>query len=162
MPALRQVQGVHYHFPLIAVWTSSAYPFHLHQHQRYGRAGCIPFHCQQYGRAGCIPFHCQQYGRAACIPFHCQQYGQEGCIPFHHQQSERAGSIPVYRLQCGRAGVCIPFYLCKVFLKCWNVGLSGIGLVRYRNEQKCRRRNHSSTGIRGPSPVLECSYTGLR
>ncbi len=43
-----------------------------------------------------------------------------------------------------------------------NAGLSGIWSVRYRNEQKCGCRNQSGTGIRGPSPVPECSGTGLR
>jgi hypothetical protein len=28
----------------------------------YGRAGCVPVHCQQYGRAGWVPFYRQQYG----------------------------------------------------------------------------------------------------
>ncbi len=31
-----------------------------------------------YGRAGCVPVHCQQYGRAECVPFYRQQYGGTG------------------------------------------------------------------------------------
>ncbi len=44
----------------------------------------------------------------------------------------------------------------------WNAGLSSIWSFRYRNEQKYRGRNQFSTGIKGPSPVPECSGTGLR
>ncbi len=50
----------------------------------------------------------------------------------------------------------------KCFFKCRNAGLSGIRSVRYRNEQECRCRNRSGAGIRGPSPVPECSGTGLK
>jgi hypothetical protein len=51
---------------------------------------------------------------------------------------------------------------CVTIFKCRNVGLSGIQSVRYRNKQKCRYRNQSGTGIRGPCPVPECSGTELR
>ncbi len=40
--------------------------------------------------------------------------------------------------------------------------MSGIQSGRYRNEQKYRCRNQSGSGKRGPSPVPECSGTGLR
>jgi hypothetical protein len=44
-------------------------------------------------------------------------------------------------------------WACRVypFFKCRNVGMYGIQSVRYQNEQNCRCRNQSSTGIRGPS-----------
>ncbi len=35
-------------------------------------------------------------------------------------------------------------------------------VIRYRNGQKLRCQNQSGTGIRGSSPVRECSGTGLR
>ncbi len=75
-----------YHFPLPAVWKCSGYPFHHHQHQQYGRAGCIILHRQQNGGQGCIHFH----GRPGCIPFRRQLYGGPGCILFYHQQYGRA------------------------------------------------------------------------
>jgi hypothetical protein len=58
-----------YHFPLPAVWTCRGYPFHHQQHQKYGPAGCMPFHCHQYGCAVGIPFNLQQYGCERCTPF---------------------------------------------------------------------------------------------
>ncbi len=54
------------------------------------------------------------------------------------------------------------FTFVKFFFKCRNAGLSVIWSVRYQNEQECRCRNQSGTGLRGPSPVLECSGNGLR
>jgi hypothetical protein len=69
---------------------------------------------------------------------------------------------PSLALQCGLKGYMHPFYLCKVLLKCWNAGLSGIRSVRCRSEQKCRSLNQSGTGITGLSPVPECILTGLR
>jgi hypothetical protein len=58
--------------------------------------------------------------------------------------------------------VCIPFHPRKVFINAGMPVCRGIWSVRYMNEQKCRCRKQSGTGIRGPSPVLECSGTGLR
>jgi hypothetical protein len=46
-----------------------------------------------------------------------------------------------------RAGWMYLFHLCKVLFKCRNAGLICILLVRYRNEQICRCRNQSGTGI---------------
>ncbi len=57
------------------------YPFHHHQHQQYGRAGCIIFHGQQNRGEDCIHIH----GRPGCIPFRRQLYGGPGCIPFRRQ-----------------------------------------------------------------------------
>jgi hypothetical protein len=48
------------------------------------------------------------------------------------------------------------------FYKHRNAGESGIRSVRYRNEKECRCWNQSGTGIKIPSPVPECSCTGLR
>ncbi len=77
------------------------------------------------------------------------QYGHAGCIQFHSQQNGLAVRIPFHQHQYGRA-VCTLFYMpeCRT--------------VRYRNEQQSWCRNHSGTGIRVPSPVPECSRTGLR
>jgi hypothetical protein len=58
-------------------------------------------------------------------------------------------------------GVSLAVWTCRLY-PYLNAGLSSIWSVRYRNEQKCRCQNQSSTGIRGPSPVPECSGTGLR
>ncbi len=64
-------------------------------------------------------------------------------------------------VQFGRA-LGFPFTTNNSFFKGRNVGLSGIQSVRYRNEQRFRCQNKSCTGIRGPSPVPECSGTWLR
>jgi hypothetical protein len=121
--------------------------------QEYGRAGCVPFYRQHYGCAlycaGCVSFHSQQNGRAACNHFESQEYERAVCMVY-------AFTLPgvwTYR-------VC-PFLspvirMCRVY-PFLNDGLSGI-----RNGQKFRCRNQSGTGIRGPSPVPECSGTGLR
>jgi hypothetical protein len=58
--------------------------------------------------------------------FHYLQFG----YTFHHHQHWQNVGCRVY-----------PFF------KCRNVGLSGIKSVRYRNEQNCRWRNQSGTGM---------------
>ncbi len=45
-----------YNISLPAVWTCTGYPFHNHQHQQYGCAGCITFHYLQFVRVLGIPF----------------------------------------------------------------------------------------------------------
>jgi hypothetical protein len=103
-------------------------------------------------------FQSQEYRRTVCrvydFPPPAVKKGCARCIAFHRKQYERL--------------VC-PFlplaeWMCRVyfFYKGRNVGLSGIQSVWYRNEQKCLCRNKSGTGIRGPSPVQECSGTRLR
>ncbi len=52
----------------------------------------------------------------------------------------------------------LPFFI--QFFECRNAGLYGIQSVRYRNLKTYRNRNQS--GIRWPSPIPECSGTGLR
>ncbi len=76
------------------------------------------------------------------------------CILLNHPNSEATHNSKITGAYCA----------CRVypFFKCRNVGLSGIQSVRYQNEQKCRYWNQSDTGRRGPSPVQECSGTGLR
>ncbi len=98
----------------------------------YERAWDIPFHHRYYWWTECIHFLNQHNGRSGCITFHSQQYGRAGCLSLHRQQYKRAG--------------CIPF----------------LNAERYQNEQKYQYRNQSDTGRRGPSPVPECSDTGLR
>jgi hypothetical protein len=50
----------------------------------------------------------------------------------------------------------------NVFLKCRNVGLSGISSVRYRNNQKYWTGSSAcGTGIRGYIPGLKCTSTRL-
>jgi hypothetical protein len=88
-----------------------------------------------------------------------KQCGVE-CTSVIRQQSRGAGCIPLHRQQYRRAG-CILFQLYTTLLmpECRTVRRR---LVRYRNEKKCRCRKPSGTGIREPSPVSECSGTGLR
>jgi hypothetical protein len=65
-------------------------------------------------------------------------YGGAGCITFHYLQFESALGIPFTTTN-------------NRFVKCRNVGLSGIQSVRYRNEQhfrcRCRCRNQFGTGM---------------
>ncbi len=80
-------------------------------------------------------------------------YRRAGCITFHYSTC----SVDVHWVMG------IPFTTTNnSFFKCRNVRLSGIQSVRYRNEQKFRCRHQFVTKIRGPSPVPECSGTGLR
>jgi hypothetical protein len=71
-------------------------------------------------------------------------YRRAGYITFHY----------LFCFQCRLAGC--------TFYRWRNVGLSGISSVRYRNEQKRWCQKQSGTGIRGPSPVPECSGAGQR
>ncbi len=107
----------------------------------------------QYGRAGCVPFHSQQNGmdvQGVTISVFLQSNGRTVCrvYAFPPPVVWTCRLFP-FSLSAGNAG-------CNPYL---SVGMSA---VRYRNEQKWRCQNHSCTGIRGPSPVPECSGTELR
>ncbi len=106
-----------------------------------------------------IFFHRQQYGRAGCLPFRSQQYGRRTCRAYPFQ-------LPAV-------------WMCRVYLfpqpvewTCWvypgfmhlffNAGQFGNRSFRYPKEKKFRRKNRSRAGIKGPSPVPQCSGTRLR
>ncbi len=58
--------------------------------------------------------------------------------------------------------VCISFHLCKIVCKMLECRPVRHPVSPVPEWTKCRCRNQSGTGIRGPSPVTEFSGTGLR
>jgi hypothetical protein len=95
-------------------------------------------HRQCYGRAGCLSNSSSMDVQRV---FHRQQYGRALCTCL-----STISSMAVHHR--------------TVFVQRRKAGLSGIRSVRFRNEKECRCLNQSDTGIRGPSPVPECSATG--
>jgi hypothetical protein len=89
-----------------------------------------------------------------------QEYG---CINLHHQLCGRAWGVTLCIVRAGcihlkRQCVNIPFHFGR-FFKCRNFGLFGIRPIRYL--KKCRCRDQFVTGIKIPSPVLDCSGIGM-
>ncbi len=147
-----------YPFQPTAVWTCRVFPFPPPPVWTYSTR-CI-LSTTSYMGVQCVSPSTTSSMNMQCVSLSTISgidVGRDISFP-QHKQCEIAGYIPVHRLQFGCAGCMYPF---SVFLICRNAGLFGMGSVQCQNETKCLCLNQSGIGIRGTSPVPECSCTGL-